>query len=47
MFNVYQDKLINIIDKHAPDRSLSQKEQKLRLKPWITKIILNSINKKN
>ena len=47
MFNVYQDKLINIIDKHARYRILSRKEQKLRLKPWITKSILNSINKKN
>ena len=45
MFNFYQDKLISIIDKHAPYRTLSRKEQKLRLKPWITKSILNSINK--
>ena len=41
MFNVYQDKLINIIEKHAPYRILSRKEQKLKLKPWITKTILN------
>ena len=27
MFNVYQDKLINIIDKHAPYGNLSRKEQ--------------------
>ena len=47
MFIVYQDKLISIIDKEAPYRTLSRKEQKLRLKPWITKSILNSINKKN
>ena len=45
MFNFYQDKLISIIDKHAPYRTLSRKEQKLRLKSWITKSILNSINK--
>ena len=44
--NVYQDKLIDIIEKDAPYRTLSRKEQKLRLKPWITKSILNSINKK-
>ena len=31
MFNVYQDKLINIIDKHTPYRILSRKEQKLSL----------------
>ena len=47
MFNVYQYELINIIDKHAPYRILSRKEQKLRLKPWITESILNSIWKKN
>ena len=47
MFNVCQYELINIIDKHAPYRILSRKEQKLRLKPWITKSILNSIWKKN
>ena len=46
VFNVYHNKLINIIDKHAPYRIFSRKEQKLRLKPWITKSILNSINKK-
>ena len=44
--NVYQDKLIDIIDKDAPYRTLSRKGQKLRLKPSITKSILNSINKK-
>ena len=47
MFNVYQYKLINIIDKRAPSRVLSRKEQKLKLKPWITKSILNLIRKKN
>ena len=47
MFNVYQYELINIIDKHAPYRILSRKEQKLRLKPWITESILNSISKKD
>ena len=47
MFNVYQYELINIIDKHALYRILSRKEQKLRLKPWITESILNSISKKD
>ena len=40
-------KLINVIEKDAPYRILSRKEQKLRLKPWITKRILNAMNKKN
>ena len=41
--NIYQDKLINILDKHAPYRTLSRKQQKSRLKPCI----LNSARKKN
>ena len=46
IFNVYQNKLINIIDKYAPYRIL-RKEQKLKLKPWITKNILDSTRKKS
>ena len=45
--NVYQGKLIYIIDKHAPYRILSKKEQKLKIKLWINKSILNSFRKKN
>ena len=38
MFNVYQDKLINIIEKHAPYRILSRKEQKLKLNHGLPKL---------
>ena len=43
MFNIYHD----IINKHAPYKTLSKKETKLKFKPWITKSILQSIKKKN
>ena len=47
IFNVYQNKLINIMDKYAPYRIL-RKEQKLKLKPWITKHLrLNQEKKVN
>ena len=46
MFNVYQDKL-SVLKTNVPYRILSKKEQKLKLKPWITKNILISIRKKN
>ena len=36
-----------MIDKHAPLKRLSRKQQKLVKKPWITKGILTSIQKKN
>ena len=45
MFNVYHDKLLLIINKHAPYKTLSKKETKLKFKPWITKS--KSIKKKN
>ena len=33
MFNIYQDKLVEIIDKTAPFKVLSKKESQLKLKP--------------
>ena len=47
MFNIYQDKLVEIIDKNAPFKILSKKESKLKLKPWIIRGILKSIKNKN
>ena len=35
----------SIIDRHAPIKKMSLKERKLKLKPWLTKGILTSINK--
>ena len=37
----------DILDKHAPYRSASRKEQHSFNKPWLTKGILTSIAKKN
>ena len=43
MYNAFHNKYIEIIDKNAPYKTLSKKESKLKLKPWITKGILQSI----
>ena len=47
MYNIFQIKLLKAIDKHAPYKTLSQKEVKMRKKPWITKQILTKIREKN
>ena len=48
MYNVYQNKLIEIIDKNAPYITLSKKKQlKLKLKSLITSSILKSIKIKH
>ena len=47
MFNIYHDKLLLIINKHVPYKTLSKKETKLKFKLWITKSIFKSIKKKN
>ena len=36
MLNVYHDKLLLNINKHAPYKTVSKKETKLKFKPWIT-----------
>ena len=46
IFHVYHDKLLLIINKHAPYKTLSKKETELKSKPWITKSILKSIKEK-
>ena len=47
MYDVYQNKLIEIIDKFAPYITLLKKHSKLKLKPWIISSILKSIKIKN
>ena len=47
MLNSFHEKLLEIIDKKAPFRTLSKRERNLREKPWITKGILQSIRIKN
>ena len=46
MFNIFQNKLIEIIDSNAPYITLSKKQSKLRHKPWISSSILKSIKNK-
>ena len=38
---------VNAVDKNAPLRSLTKKERKIGIKPWISRAILNSIKYKN
>ena len=45
-FNNFISIISSTIDKHAPLKPLSRKQQKLQNKPWITKGILNSIKNK-
>ena len=47
MLGAFHEKLLEIIDKNAPFKTLSKREKKLREKPWITKGLLQSIGIKN
>ena len=47
VFNDFQSKFINIINKHAPWKKLLNSEEAWKQKPWITKGIQKSIQKKN
>ena len=46
-FQNFSNKITDILDKHVPITKLSLKEMKSSNKPWLTKGILKSINKKN
>ena len=46
-FDQFVNRVGEIINKHAPLRCLSQKQQQLARKPWITKGIFTSIRYKN
>ena len=35
-YNIFQERLVEIIDENAPFKVLSKNESKLELKPWIT-----------
>ena len=45
-FQNFSNKITDILDKHVPITKLSPKEMKSSNKPWLTKGILKSINKK-
>ena len=47
IYDNFQKKFLEILDSHAPYRTLSIKEIKWSRKPWITKGIQNSIISKN
>ena len=46
MYNRFHQKLLNTINKNAPQKTLSNKEMKFQTKPWIDKNILHKINEK-
>ena len=47
LFPLFYSKLSNIIDKHIPLKQLSQREVKIKSKPWITPGLSRSIHVKN
>ena len=47
MFDVFQNKIIEIINSNAPYITLTKKQSNLRNKPWITSSILKSIKNKS
>ena len=46
-FETFLRTINSITDRHAPLKKMSLKEHKIKLKPWIMKGILTSINNKN
>ena len=46
-YDIFQNKILEIIEKHAPLQPPSNKKKTQLLKPWITKGILKSISIKN
>ena len=46
-FNVFNDKMKVLIDRHVPTVKLTKRQIKTKLKPWITPGILKSISKRN
>ena len=46
-FTAFQDSITNIMEKHAPIKTLSKQQRKQQRKPWITNGILKLISIKN
>ena len=46
-YEYFHDKILYLINKHAPMRDATKKENKRIHKPWITSGILKSIKQKN
>ena len=47
LYNEFHSKLMAVIGKSAPYKTLSKQESKNKQKPWITKIIIKSIKTRN
>ena len=45
-YDLYQNRYIQLLNKHAPLRKLTKKEKNFKKKPWLTNGLLTSINKK-
>ena len=45
-YNYFHEKYMFLLNKHAPLRKLTKKENKLKQNPWMTQGILKSISKK-
>ena len=46
MYNRFHQKLLNTINKNAPQKTMSNKEMKFQTTPWIDKNILHKIIEK-
>ena len=47
LYNEFHSKLIEVIDKNAPYKTLSKQESKNKQKTWMTKSIIKSIKRKS
>jgi len=45
-FDEFLTVIANTIDKHAPQKQLSRKQEKMRNKSWLTNAMLDSIHKR-
>lgn len=46
-FSIFKDRMMTVVNKHAPYKTLSKKDVKLENKPWLSTGILKSINVKH
>ena len=46
-FDMFDQKINEVLDKHVPLKKLTKKELRLQSKPWITPGILNSIKRRD
>ncbi len=45
-FNSFESSINNVIDKYIPLKKLIKEDLKMRIKPWITNDICNSIKRR-